>query len=142
MSPSPSPAAALDTCLPDTGTVPSGLQGDPCPSAIAAVRALVAPLGLPIVAIFIQPGTFDCGQLWPGVSSEILCPGPYTLPGTAMHGWVSFVGSAKVAAVYLYRSPPQKLATSAPTPQWQHAHRPVSRGPALGGAADRPMKHA
>lgn len=118
---SPSPAAEFDTCLPDTGTEPSGLQGDPCPSAIAAVRALVAPLGLLIVAIYLEPGPFPCGPtLWPVPGSPPpVCLGIVVVPGTSMHGWVSFVGSPKVAAVYLHRSLPEKSATSAPTPPWQ-----------------------
>lgn len=118
---SPSLAAELDTCLPATGTVPSGLQGDSCPSAIAAVRALVAPLGLPIAAIYLEPGPFPCGPtLWPVPGSPPpVCLGAIIVPGTSMHGWVTFVGSPKVAAVSLHRSLPEKLATSAPTPPWQ-----------------------
>jgi hypothetical protein len=101
----PSPSASTVTCLPETAPLPSGLQGDPCPSAIAAVRAVVASLALPIARMHIEPGPFGCGDLWPGFGSPVICFGPIILPGTSMHGWVRFVGTAKVAAVELHRTP-------------------------------------
>jgi hypothetical protein len=106
-----------DTCLADPRPLPSGLEGNPCPSAVSAVRALVATLGLTIEAIYLAPDLFMCGDPWLGAGPP--CPMPYVPPGTVMHGWVSFAASAKVAAVYLDRSLPKKLATSAPSPPWQ-----------------------
>ena len=69
-----------------------------------AVEELVARLG-PIARIRIDPSFFECGQLWPGVGSPPLCFEPAIIPGLAMHGWVSIVGTDKVAAISLYRSP-------------------------------------
>ncbi len=72
---------------------------DPCPLAIAAVRAVVAPLGLPVARLVLQPDPF-CGGPWP-VGSPPVCFGVMVILGTTMHGWVSFTGSDKVAAVSL-----------------------------------------
>jgi hypothetical protein len=40
------------------------------------------------------------------------------LPGSAMHGWVSFSGTAKVAAVSLFRNVPFTGAIPSPVPPW------------------------
>jgi hypothetical protein len=101
----PSPSGATVTCLPETAPLPTGLQGDPCPSAIVAVRTVVARLGPPIARMHIEPGPFSCDDLWPGVGSPIVCFGAIVLPGTSMHGWVTFVGTDKVAAIELHRVP-------------------------------------
>lgn len=101
----PSPSGQTVTCLPEIAPLPSGLQGDPCPSAIAAVRVVVASLGLPIARMHIEPGPFLCGDLWPGVGSPIICAGTPVIPGTSMHGWVTFVGTDKVAAAEVHRVP-------------------------------------
>src|ERR1035437_6656137 len=69
-APSPAPSGSLPTstptetviCVPEPGPLPSAL-GDPCPSAIAAVRAVVEHVGEPIAEIYLQPGPFDCGVL-------------------------------------------------------------------------------
>jgi hypothetical protein len=94
--------------------LPSGLQGDPCPSAIAATRAAVAPLGLTIARIHLEPGVFRCGAFWPGVGTPNVCLGPIVLPGTAMFGWVAFSGTAKVAAIQLSRTPSFDTTPSSP----------------------------
>lgn len=116
-APSTSPPAETVTCRAETGPLPSGLAGDPCPSAVAAVRAVVEPLGTPIVRIYIEPGPFFCGDLWPGVGSPPVCFGPLVLPGTRMHGWVIFVGTDQVAAVALSRPLPGRTNAS-PVPSW------------------------
>ena len=90
---------------------------DPCPPAIAAVRAVIEPLGRPIARIVLQPQPFECGDLWPGVGSPAICFGPLVLPGTTMHGWVSFVGSPKVAAVSL-RLQPATGPSPVPSSMW------------------------
>lgn len=100
-----SPSGESITCLAEPGPLPSGLQGDPCPSAIAAVRVVVASLAMPIARMHVEPGPFHCGDLWPGAGSPIVCFGAMVLPGTWMHGWVTFVGTDKVAAVELHRMP-------------------------------------
>lgn len=123
---SPAPSVSLPTstpaetviCVPEKGPLPSALAGDPCPSAIAAVRAVVEPLGQSIARIYIEPGRFDCGVLWPGVGSPPLCFGPLILPGRTMHGWVSFSGTDKVAAVALARDVPVGGAIPSPVPPW------------------------
>lgn len=97
----------------DQRAAPGG-SGNPCPSALAAVQAVVAPLGLPMSQIRIQPGPFQCGVLWPGVQSPVVCFGPAIVPGASMHGWVAFVESTKVAAVGLYRTPPQGSTPAGP----------------------------
>ncbi len=118
-SPTPLPSPII-ACVPEAGPLPSGFDLNPCPSAIAAVRGAVAPLGLPVAQIHIQPGYFPCGQHWPGVGSPPVCFGPLTLPGTAMHGWVAFAGSEKVAAVQLTRRPPTgRGASPSGTGAWQ-----------------------
>jgi hypothetical protein len=80
-------------------------MADECPTAIIAFEAVAARLGT-IARVRIEPGDFDCaGHLWPGVGSPPICFGPLILPGSAMHGWASFVGTDKVAAIALRRSP-------------------------------------
>ena len=123
-APSPAPSVSLPTstptetviCLPETGPLPSAL-GDPCPSAIAAVRTVVEPPAEPIVRIYLQPGLF-CGGFWPGTTPPI-CFGVFLLPGSTMHGWVSFSGTVKVAAVVLRRDVfPVSGAIPSPVPSW------------------------
>ncbi len=92
-------------------------SGDPCLAALAAVGVVVGPLGVP-TRTRIQPGTFMCGVLWPGAQSMPLCLAPISMPGTAMHGWVSFAGTARVAAVQLTRTPPRG---STPPGPWEAA---------------------
>jgi hypothetical protein len=115
--PTATPPAETDVCVPEPmKTVYIG--GDPCPPAIAAARAVVAPLGLPIARIVLQPRPFACGRdLWPGVDSPMVCFGALVISGTTMHGWVSFTGSAKVAAVSL-RLQPATGPSPAPSPMW------------------------
>jgi hypothetical protein len=69
------------------------------------LRKVVAYVGHPIARLYIGPGPFQCGDIWPGVGSPIVCFGPIVLPGRQMSGWVSFVGTDKVAAVELHRTP-------------------------------------
>ena len=85
-------------------------------AAIAAVRAVVARLALPITQIYIEPGPFECGVIWPGLQSMPICFGVAVIPGTSMHGWVAFTGTAKAAAVSLFRAPPAGTTPSGP---WQ-----------------------
>lgn len=114
-SPAPSPAASPSiTCVPELVTLPSGpSMPDECPTAIIAFEAVAARLGT-LARIRIEPGTFDCADLWPGVGSPPICFGAFILAGSAMHGWASFVGTDKVAAIALRRSPigPIPQATS------------------------------
>jgi hypothetical protein len=116
-SPTTTPPAETDVCVAEPmKTVYIGI--DPCPPAIAAVRAVVAPLGLPVARMVLQPRPFGCGpDLWPGVTSPRICLGVLIIPGTAMHGWVSFTGSAKVAAVSL-RLQSWDGPSPAPSPTW------------------------
>ncbi len=114
-TPSPVPSASV-ACVPEPAEVAPGGSGDPCPSALAAVRAAVAPLGLPIAEVYIQPGIFWCGVLWPGFQSMPPCAGIPVVPGASMHGWVAYAGTAKVAAVGLARTPPHG---STPGGQWK-----------------------
>ncbi|HEY3336304.1 MAG TPA: hypothetical protein VGK16_13815 [Candidatus Limnocylindrales bacterium] len=120
-SPSPTPTAAATpspsasiSCVPEPAEVAPGGSGDPCPSALAAVEAVVAPLGLPVTKIYIQPGPFRCGLVWPGIQSPVVCFGQLIIPGASMHGWVAFAGSAKVAAVGLSRTPPARVFLGGP----------------------------
>ncbi len=117
-SPTPPPNTSV-TCLRETAPLPSALAGDPCPAALAAVRALVAPLGLPIARIYLAPDPFFCGDLWPEVGSSTVCAGPIVLPGRDMHGWVAFTGTAKIAAVALERPFPPAGSPTASAPPWQ-----------------------
>lgn len=126
-SPTPTPSVSLPTstptetvvCVRQVAPLPAALAGDPCPSAVAAVRALVEPLGHPIVKIYVTPGHFPCGGLWPGVGSPTVCLGVLELPGRTMHGWVAFFGTDKVAAVTLARDIPAEGATPPPAPTWK-----------------------
>ena len=103
-------------CVPET-TATASIAIDPCPPAIAAVHSVIAPLGLPIARIVLQPQPFDCGDLWPGVGSPVICFGHLVMPGTTMHGWVSFTESAKIAAVSLQLQPATG-PSPAPSPMW------------------------
>ena len=93
-------------------------MADECPSAIVAVEALVARLG-PIVRVRIDPGPFECGDLWPGVGTPPACFGPAILPGLAMHGWAAFLGMGKVAAISLERSSLEPKSVTAPFGPWK-----------------------
>ncbi len=93
-TPTATPPTEADVCTLDP-TI--SWVTDPCPAMIAAVHTAVASLGLPVARIVLQPDPFDC-LMWPGAESQVLCQ-PLTIPGTTMHGWVSFTGSNKVAAV-------------------------------------------
>ena len=90
-------------------------MADECPTAIIAFEAVAARLGT-IARVRIEAGDFDCGDLWPGVGSPPICFGPFILPGSAMHGWASFVRTDKVAAITLRRSPtgPNSVAAFGP----------------------------
>jgi hypothetical protein len=109
--PSPSATsapAAPATCIRDDRywPRPSVPPVDPCPFAIAATRAGLAGLGLPITQIHLEPDVFRCKEYWRGFpppGMELCMGGAPILPGTAIHGWVTFVGSPKVAAVDLWR---------------------------------------
>jgi hypothetical protein len=107
-------------CAPETRPLPSALR-DPCPSAIAAIRAVVEPLGQPIARIYLEPDPFECEVLWPGIMSPPpqVCMSPLILPGRWMHGWVSFSGTDKVAAVELARDLPVSGAIPSPVPPWK-----------------------
>jgi hypothetical protein len=120
-SPSPAPAESPEpspsiTCVQEITAGPAIPLGEPCVSAIPAVRAVVAPLGLPIVRMYVEPGPFQCGVIWPGLQSMSVCAGIPVIPGAQMHGWVAFTGTAKVAAVSLFRAPPEGTTPSGP---WQ-----------------------
>ncbi len=114
--PTSTPPAETDVCVPEPGPSPYSIA-DPCPPAIDAVRIAIARLGLPIARIVLQPQPFDCGTLWPGVDTPQICFGPFVMSGTTMHGWVSFTGSAKVAAVSLHLQPATG-PSPAPSPMW------------------------
>jgi hypothetical protein len=116
-------------CVPEPAPSPFTVS-DPCAGAITAVRKAVAPLGLPIARIVLQPGPFDCGDLWPGVSSPAICFGPLVISGTMMHGWVTFAGSANVAAVSLHLQLPT-ASSPIPSPIWV-ATIATFRGPPAG----------
>jgi hypothetical protein len=115
-SPTATPLTETVLCVPEASATASTMV-DPCPPAIAAVHNVIAPLGLPIARMVLQPQPFDCGDLWPGVGSPAICYGPFVMPGTTMHGWVSFTGSAKVAAVSLHLQPATG-PSPAPSPMW------------------------
>ena len=118
-SPIPTPVAtAVVTCVAFSGPLPSVLAGDPCPSAVAAFRKLASASGLPIARMVIEPDFFACGQPWPNVASPPVCYGAFLAPGTAMHGWVAFIGSDGVDAIGLVRSVPKGSVATSPPP-WQ-----------------------
>jgi hypothetical protein len=114
-SPSGTPPVETLLCEHYEGLLPSGVERDSCPPAIAAVRAVVASLDLPVVRIVIEPGVFLCDDPWPMPGSSVACLSPSLLAGTTMRGWVTFSGSAKVAAVILSRDGPP---SAAPSPTW------------------------
>jgi hypothetical protein len=102
-TPVPSPVEVV-TCLPFDGDLRPGLDGDPCPSALKAIRATVLPLGFLVSRVYVAPQPFTCGSdLWPGVTSPPICFGPFTEPGAWMHGWVAFADTDRVAALELSR---------------------------------------
>ena len=109
---SPSPSASV-ACIPEPAEIAPGGSGDPCPSALAAVQAVVAPLGL-ATRVYIEPGPFPCGGIWPGLHSPQVCFGVIVMPGASMHGWVALAGTAKVAAVGLSRTPPHGSTPGGP----------------------------
>ena len=107
------------TCVPFSDHLPAGLEGDPCPSALKAIRAIVARLDFPIARVYVEPGPFICGDyLWPGIGSPPVCFGPLIIPGTMMRGWVAFHETDKVAAVALRRDAPRR-ASPPVVPQWR-----------------------
>ncbi|HXX61878.1 MAG TPA: hypothetical protein VEI48_11410 [Candidatus Sulfotelmatobacter sp.] len=116
-----SPAASETIeCVRFPGPLPTGLTGDPCPSAIAAVLALVVPLKLSIARLHIAPGFFMCGIVWPGFQTGPVCAGPLIAAGTAMESYVAFVASPKVDAVQLFRALPNPRSVPLwKTTQWQ-----------------------
>jgi hypothetical protein len=110
-------------CISDQTDANGRSLADECPSAIAAVEVVVARLG-PVAQIRIDPGPFGCGELWPGVGSPIVCFGAAAIfPGLTMHGWVSFLGVSKVAAISLERSSLERSPVGArvgpPFGSWQ-----------------------
>jgi len=126
-TPSPAPSISLSpsaaespsiSCISDQTDADGRPLADECPSAIVAVEALVARLG-PIAQIRIDPGPFECGDLWPGVGSPAMCFGAAIFPGLAMHGWASFLGTGKVAAIALQRSSLQRSRVGPPFGPWQ-----------------------
>lgn len=117
MSPASTARAA---CTEDSRSRPSGLTSPACPSAILAVELAVAPVRLPIERMVIEPGPFFCDDIWPGAGSTPPCYGPFVRPGQFMHAWVSFTGSAKIAAVALGLNLPAEIdAPGASRPPWQ-----------------------
>jgi hypothetical protein len=118
-SPSVSVAGRLVACHGESQPLPSALAGDPCRSATVAVELAVAPVGLPIAEILIEPGPFYCDILWPGIQSPPPCYASFVRPGQFMHAWVRFTSSEKVAAVALGLDPPADLDTPGATrPPW------------------------
>ncbi len=94
-----------------------GSTTDECRTAIIVFEAVAARLG-GIAEARIEPGYFDCGDLWPGVGSPPACIGERIPPGTAMHGWASFEGTDNVAAITLARSLTGQLPSASFGP-WQ-----------------------
>ena len=118
-SAAPSAAASPSiTCISDQTDANGRPLADECPSAIVAVEALVGRLGS-LARIRIDPGPFECGNLWPGVGSPPQCFGPVVFPGLAMHGWARFQGTGKVAAIALQRSSLQRSRVGPPFGPWQ-----------------------
>ena len=76
---------------------------DECPTAIIAFEAVAAREGT-IARVRIEARYFDCRDIWPSPSSPPACIGGLVPPGIAMHGWASFEGTDKVAAITLARS--------------------------------------
>ena len=93
-------------------------MADECPSAVVAVEALVARLG-PIVRVQVDRGPFECGDLWPGVGSPPMCYGSLIVRGSTMHGWASFLGADKVAAIALQRSSLERNSVGPPFGPWK-----------------------
>ena len=112
----PSIAGRVAWCPPYLASEDPGHGGDPCPSAKSATTDAVARLGYPVARIVLLPGPFDCGVVWPGSDSPPVCLGPAILPGRSMHGWVSFVGTERIAAVEMYRDIPTSTPASTPGP--------------------------
>ena len=119
-------------CHGESGPMPSMLADDPCPDAILAVEAAVAPVGLPVDRIVLEPGPFYCDLIWPGGQSAGPCFGPMVRPGQYMHGWVWFRGSDQVAAVMLGLDLPDDLDQPGATrPPW-HATLVATEVPPAG----------
>ena len=116
--PTPTQPAETVLCVPETLDSSSPFSGDPCPGALTAVQIAVQSTGLTIARIVLQPYGFSCGELWPGVGSPLICYGPMVISGTAMHGWVSFAGSPRIAAIYLHRPNPEPGSSSPPDTTW------------------------
>jgi hypothetical protein len=109
--------SASVVCIPERATVAPSLAGDLCPPAITATRAAVAGRGT-VARIYIEPGIFMCGDLWPGVGSPAVCFGPIVVPGMSMRGWVSFEGTTSVAAVSLRRAMNASTGVAVQPPAW------------------------
>jgi hypothetical protein len=106
-------------CRGEAEPLPSALDSDPCPAAVLAVELVVAPVRLPIARIVVEPGTFYCNVLFPGVGSSPPCYVPVDRPGQYMHAWASFAGSTRVAAVALGLDlPPDLSLPGATRPPW------------------------
>jgi hypothetical protein len=115
-TPTPDPSIR---CTPETGAVTGSLAVDPCPGAVAAVRAAVASGNAPVDRMVIEPGPFFCDEVWLGVGTPRVCAGPGVQPGQYMHAWVAFRGSSKVAAVMLGLDMPENPnAPGATRPPW------------------------
>src|SRR5712691_6981434 len=97
-SPAASPAIA---CMSEHVDLPSGgPMKNECPTAIVAFEAVAARLGTS-ARLRIEPSDFACADLWPGVGSARPCMQVMRQPGSEMHGWASFAGPDKVAAISL-----------------------------------------
>ncbi len=93
---------------------------DPCPTALVAIDEVKHPSGAPVARIYIEPDSATCNQPWPGFGTPRVCVVTTDVlpPGTHMHGWVSFVGNADVAAIELIRRYPENGAPDGTTPPW------------------------
>lgn len=106
-------------CTPETGPLTGMLASDPCPSAIVAVEAATAGIGVPMERIVIEPGPFYCNEVWPGVGSPRACSMFAIRPGQYMHAWVRFVESERIAAVMLGLDLPENVNEPGATrPPW------------------------
>ena len=75
-----------------------------CPAEEAAVLAAVADLGYPVERVAITYSGFPCGGPFPQPPS-LTVPGCPALPGSGPTAYVTFVGTAKEAALTItYRT--------------------------------------
>jgi hypothetical protein len=100
-SPAPSASAAFTVnCL--GSSEPGGLASSPtvlheCSELVSAVLAAVAPLGYPVQAMTLRTFDFGCGGPFAmGVYFCPMIPAARKVPGS---GYVTFIGTDKVAAV-------------------------------------------